>query len=322
MRSRHNAVETAGGVRRIHTGWVPASDPISELFVYGTLSPGSERWGLLEEYSTSVEPDSAAGIVFDTDHEYPGAKFDCTLTIRDRIQGTRVSLSSDDLGACFELLDEVEGVGEELFHRIVVTLDSGVQAWTYQLSADPPRANLVASGSWENQAPAQVDLPSGIGLLNFTEARVIGALIEKALATPQNYPLSLNSLVAACNQSSSREPVTDFEEAEVVDVLTQGKDRGLLRFVHPRSGHGVTKYRQVLDEYLELDEASTALLGVLLLRGPQTARELRDRTSRMHDFEGTEDVVATLIDLATRGHVVRLDRLPGQRDERWMQLLT
>lgn len=297
-------------------------DRITELFVYGTLSPGSQRWSFLEEYSTAVEPDSAAGIIFTTDGDYPGAKFDCTRTIRDRIQGSRVTLSPEDVTTCFALLDEVEGVPDELFHRIVITLDSDRQAWAYQLTADPTETEAVSSGSWRKQTADAPDLPSGVGLLNFTEARVLGSLIEKALATPQNYPLSLNSLVAACNQSSSREPVTNISEDDVADVLTTGKDRGLLRFVHPRSGHGVTKYRQVLDEFLELDEASTALLGVLLLRGPQTARELRDRTSRMHDFESTEDVVVTLIDLATRGHAVRLDRQPGQRDERWLQLLT
>jgi len=301
---------------------VPSQHRIAELFVYGTLSPGSQRWGFLEEFSTAVESDSAAGIIFNTDGDYPGAKFDCTRTIRDRIKGSRVSLSTEDIGACFELLDELEGVTDELFHRIVITLDSGQKAWTYQLTADPPRAAALTSGSWVVQTTEAPSLPSGVGLLSFTEARVLGSLIEKAMATPQNYPLSLNSLVAACNQSSSRDPVTNISEDEVTKVLKSGKDRGLLRFVHPRSGHGVTKYRQVLDEFLELEEAATALIAVLLLRGPQTARELRDRTSRMYDFDGTEDVVVTLIDLATRGHVVRLDPQPGQRDERWVELLT
>lgn len=301
---------------------MPSQHRIAELFVYGTLSPGSQRWGFLEEFSTAVESDSAAGIIFNTDGDYPGAKFDCTRTIRDRIKGSRVSLSTEDIGACFELLDELEGVTDELFHRIVITLDSGQKAWTYQLTADPPRAAALTSGSWVVQTTEAPSLPSGVGLLSFTEARVLGSLIEKAMATPQNYPLSLNSLVAACNQSSSRDPVTNISEDEVTKVLKSGKDRGLLRFVHPRSGHGVTKYRQVLDEFLELEEAATALIAVLLLRGPQTARELRDRTSRMYDFDGTEDVVVTLIDLATRGHVVRLDPQPGQRDERWVELLT
>jgi len=301
---------------------VPSQHRIAELFVYGTLSPGSQRWGFLEEFSTAVESDSAAGIIFNTDGDYPGAKFDCTRTIRDRIKGSRVSLSTEDIGACFELLDELEGVTDELFLRIVITLDSGQKAWTYQLTADPPRAAALTSGSWVVQTTEAPSLPSGVGLLSFTEARVLGSLIEKAMATPQNYPLSLNSLVAACNQSSSRDPVTNISEDEVTKVLKSGKDRGLLRFVHPRSGHGVTKYRQVLDEFLELEEAATALIAVLLLRGPQTARELRDRTSRMYDFDGTEDVVVTLIDLATRGHVVRLDPQPGQRDERWVELLT
>ncbi len=301
---------------------MPGQQRIAELFVYGTLSPGSQRWGFLEEFSTAVESDSAAGIIFNTDGDYPGAKFDCTGTIRDRIKGSRVSLSTEDIDACFELLDELEGVTDELFHRIVITLDSGQKAWTYQLTADPSRADALTSGSWVVQTTETPSLPSGVGLLSFTEARVLGSLIEKAMATPQNYPLSLNSLVAACNQSSSRDPVTNISEDEVTKVLKSGKDRGLLRFVHPRSGHGVTKYRQVLDEFLELEEAATALIAVLLLRGPQTARELRDRTSRMHDFGGTEDVVVTLIDLATRGHVVRLDPQPGQRDERWVELLT
>ena len=141
------------------------------------------------------------------------------------------------------------------------------------------------------------------------------------MATPQNYPLSINALVAACNQRNSREPVTDLTEQEILDVLATGKERKLIRLVHPRSGLGVTKYRQVLHEFLQIDDAQSALLCVLLLRGSQTARELRDRTERLHNFSDTTDVETLLVQMADEGHVIRLDRRPGQRDERWAQLL-
>ncbi len=153
---------------------------------------------------------------------------------------------------------------------------------------------------------------------------MLGALIEKGLATPQNYPLSLNALVAACNQTTNRDPITDLGESEVERLLEEAKVDGLARFVHPRSGRGVTKYRHVVDEVLRLEPGELALIGVLLLRGPQTVNELRTRTERLAPFGDNTEVEQALDALARReprGLVVRLEREPGHRERRWIQLL-
>lgn len=160
--------------------------------------------------------------------------------------------------------------------------------------------------------------------LGTVEARVIGSLAEKQLTTPQQYPLTLNALVLACNQSSNRDPVVAFEEAVVEAALSSLKDAGLVRFVHPSHGRSVIRYRQVLDERLGLSSAGLALLAVLLLRGPQTVGELRARTERMADFADLGALEAELGRLANLPEpLVRpLSRQPGQKEERWAQLLT
>src|SRR5271165_6337389 len=125
--------------------------------------------------------------------------------------------------------------------------------------------------------------------LSPVEARVIGSLAEKQLTTPQQYPLTLNALVLACNQSSNREPVVDYDDTIVETALSTLKDAKLLRFVHPSHGRSVTRYRQVMDEHFGLDARGLAVLAVLILRGPQTLGELRARTERMADFEHIDD---------------------------------
>jgi uncharacterized protein YceH (UPF0502 family) len=156
------------------------------------------------------------------------------------------------------------------------------------------------------------------------EARVVGGLAEKQLTTPQQYPLSLNALVLACNQTSNREPVVDYEESLVEVALSSLKAGGWVRFVHPSHGRSVIRYRQVLDEKLGLDERRLALMAVLLLRGPQTGGELRARTERMADFESIAAIESDLERMAAEPEplVVRLPRRPGQKEERWAQLLT
>ncbi len=156
------------------------------------------------------------------------------------------------------------------------------------------------------------------------EGRIIGSLIEKQLATPAQYPLTLNSLLSACNQSSNRDPVVSYDERTLDAALVSLKEAGLVRFVHPSHGRSVIRYRQVLDEKLGLDELRLALVGVLLLRGPQTVGELRARTERMARFDGIAAVEADL-EALTRGSdplVLRLPRRPGQKEERWVQLLS
>lgn len=159
--------------------------------------------------------------------------------------------------------------------------------------------------------------------LTVSQARVLGALLEKELVTPDSYPMTLNALVAACNQTSNREPIIHFEAAQVETAALTLKSKGLLRVVYPGAGERATKYRQVADEALELTAAERALVCLLLLRGAQTTAELRARADRLHAFESTDAVEALLRGLAGREEplVARIERLPGQKEARWIQLL-
>ena len=159
--------------------------------------------------------------------------------------------------------------------------------------------------------------------LDPVEARLIGALVEKQMTTPQQYPLTLNALVAACNQTSSRNPVVSYDDRTVESALTRLKEKRLLRFVFPSHGRSVTRYRQVLEEVLPLERRQLALLAVLLLRGPQTLGELRSRTERMAEFASLDEVDDELDDLASREEplVARLPREPGRKETRYAQLL-
>lgn len=159
--------------------------------------------------------------------------------------------------------------------------------------------------------------------LDGAEARVVGSLVEKQLTTPQQYPLTLNSLTLACNQASNRDPVVSFTEAEVQAALDSLKQKGLVRFVLPSHGRSVVRYRHVLDESLALDPRQLSLVAVLLLRGPQTVGELRTRSERMARFESTAEVESDLEGLTRWDDplVARLPRRPGQKEERWTQLL-
>jgi uncharacterized protein YceH (UPF0502 family) len=154
-------------------------------------------------------------------------------------------------------------------------------------------------------------------------ARALGCLLEKQLATPQYYPLTLNALVAACNQTSNREPVTAYAEAEVADALADLREQSLVRIVHS-SGNRVPKYRHVLDDTWALDDAHRAVLAVLLLRGPQTLGELRARTERLATFDSLDEIAEVLRLLAVREVPLArlLDRQPGQKEARYAQLLT
>jgi uncharacterized protein len=156
--------------------------------------------------------------------------------------------------------------------------------------------------------------------LTAAHGRVVGGLVEKQLTTPQQYPLTLNALVAACNQTSNRDPVTAYADHEVLAALEELKAAKLVRFVLPSHGRSVVRYRQVLDEVLGLDDPQLAVLAVLLLRGPQTIAELRVRTERMAALDSISHELELL---AGRQDplVERLDRQPGQKEERWRQLL-
>jgi uncharacterized protein YceH (UPF0502 family) len=159
--------------------------------------------------------------------------------------------------------------------------------------------------------------------LTAEQTRVLGCLAEKEATTPDAYPLSTNALVLACNQRSSREPVVDYDESTVTATMTSLRELGLARTARGE-GSRVYKHSHLLREALELDGAALAVLSVLMLRGPQTAGELRTRTERQHAFASLESVEQTLGALAARGEplVERLPRGPGQKEARWTQLLS
>jgi uncharacterized protein YceH (UPF0502 family) len=152
------------------------------------------------------------------------------------------------------------------------------------------------------------------------EIRVLGCLIEKQRTTPDAYPLSLNSLRLACNQATNRDPVVAYEEREIKAALDRMSNRGWTRFASGASSRAL-KYRHLLDEELELSGPELSLLGVLMLRGAQTVGELKQRSERLHRFESIAEIAETLDALAQREFVERLERRPGQKEERWRQLL-
>ena len=160
-------------------------------------------------------------------------------------------------------------------------------------------------------------------LLNDIEARVLGALVEKDITTPDYYPLSLNALVNACNQKNNRDPVMNLEESAVRDALNGLQEDGL---AGPASGADsrVTKYEHRLQEAFNFSRGETAVLCVLLLRGPQTPGELRGRTERMHHFEDLEAVQSNLQKLMQRDPplVAVLPRQPGTKESRYAHLLS
>ena len=152
------------------------------------------------------------------------------------------------------------------------------------------------------------------------EIRVLGCLIEKQRTTPDAYPLSLNALRLACNQATNRDPVVAYEEREIKAALDRMSNRGWTRFASGVSSRAL-KYRQLLNEALGLSESEISLLGVLMLRGPQTVGELKQRSERLHRFGSVAEVVEVLDGLTQRELVARLARRPGQKEERWQQLL-
>ncbi|PYS33781.1 MAG: DUF480 domain-containing protein [Acidobacteria bacterium] len=160
-------------------------------------------------------------------------------------------------------------------------------------------------------------------ILSDTEVRVLGSLIEKEITTPEYYPLSLNALVAACNQSSNRNPVTHFDEATVAGATDSLREKKLIHLVE-RSESRVTRYRHVLYEAMNLGRPAIAVMCVLMLRGPQTVGEIRTRSNRLYDFSTLEEVETTLNSLMSREPplIVRLPRQSGQKEVRYAHLLS
>ncbi len=159
--------------------------------------------------------------------------------------------------------------------------------------------------------------------LNAVEVRVLGTLIEKDMTTPDYYPMSLNSLVNACNQKTNREPVTGYVDSAVLEALEALRGKQLAVFVH-ESGSRVEKYRHRLGESFNFTRGELAVMAVLMLRGPQTVAELRERAARLHVFDDNLAVEHTLHRLESREEqplVKLLPRLQGMKEPRWAQLL-
>ncbi len=157
--------------------------------------------------------------------------------------------------------------------------------------------------------------------LDAIEVRVLGCLIEKQRTTPDAYPLSLNALRLACNQTTNRDPVVSYDEEMIRGALHR---LGRRRYTRLASGHSsrAAKYRHLLDEALEIDKADQAVLAVLLLRGDQTPGELKQRTERMQGFAGLDKVQDVLTALIDRGLVAQLARRPGQKEDRFRHRLS
>ena len=152
------------------------------------------------------------------------------------------------------------------------------------------------------------------------ELRVLGCLLEKQRTTPDQYPLSLNALRLACNQTTNRDPIVAYDEREIHEALQRLARRGWSRLASG-AGSRAAKYRQLLDEVLGLGGGELAVLCVLLLRGAQTPGELNQRTQRLHPFDGMDEIQQTLERLAERELAERLGRRPGQKEERYRHLL-
>ena len=161
-------------------------------------------------------------------------------------------------------------------------------------------------------------------ILTDIETRVLGALVEKQITTPEYYPLTLNALTAACNQKNNRYPVTAYSEDAVAQAVESLREKNLV-YVFYGSTSRVPKYKHVVPEVLHLTPPETALMCVLMLRGPQTPGELRGNASRMFDFSGLDEVEQTLAGLMSHEPdqlVTRLPRQPGQKEVRFAHLLS
>ncbi len=156
--------------------------------------------------------------------------------------------------------------------------------------------------------------------LSEAEARVLGSLMEKQLTTPETYPLTLNALVTACNQKTSREPVTHYSSGEVQQVVNSLRDRDLIEVEY---GSRADRFNQRLSKHLYLDKPQQALLTIMLLRGPQTVGDLFARTQRMAAFDSTESVSTQLEILCQKvtPFLIQIPRQSGQREDRYMHLL-
>jgi uncharacterized protein YceH (UPF0502 family) len=159
--------------------------------------------------------------------------------------------------------------------------------------------------------------------LNEIEARVLGSLVEKQLTTPEYYPLTLNALTAACNQKTNRDPVVSYYDEMITAAVDSLRDKNLVYLFYGSSSR-VVKYKHMLPNVYDLSPPEVAVICVMLLRGPQTVGELRERTGRLYEFSGIGEVNETLERLMRRDEplVAKLERQPGQKEARFAHLLS
>jgi uncharacterized protein YceH (UPF0502 family) len=165
-----------------------------------------------------------------------------------------------------------------------------------------------------------MDSNQTLAQLSAEEQRVLGSLIEKSRTTPDYYPMSINGLQSACNQKTSRSPIVQYDEETIVETLNSLKKKSLISTATGGSSR-VVKYKHNLGIVYPLVPAELALIGLLLLRGPQTPGELNTNSGRLYEFESIEEVQSTLQDLSKRGFVKALERRPGQKEVRYVHLL-
>lgn len=159
--------------------------------------------------------------------------------------------------------------------------------------------------------------------LTLNEVRVLASLVEKQLTTPEYYPLTLNALTAACNQKSNRDPVMSLGDTEIQAAIDSLRDQSLV-YLYYGTGTRTVKYKHMLPGVFELDAGGVAVITALMLRGPQTIGEIRERSGRMHEFGDLNEVQEALDDLSRRDEplLVRLERQPGQKEARYAHLLS
>jgi uncharacterized protein len=156
-------------------------------------------------------------------------------------------------------------------------------------------------------------------MLTPEEVRVLGSLLEKEMSTPEYYPLTLNALVAACNQKTSRSPVVSYDDKTILGALARLEKK---RLVWQSSLGRVPKYEQSFVKNTKLINSEAAVLSMLMLRGPQTIGEIKIHTERLYDFADLEKVNEALLDLIDAGFIVKSPRMPGQKDSRYAHLLS
>ena len=195
-----------------------------------------------------------------------------------------------------------------------------VDFFVVDILKQPREQTMMINDNSDQPEQGEVDEVQDEAMLSPLEARILGALMEKQLTTPDAYPLTLNSLVLACNQKTSREPIMNLDEGEVQHALYELQTRKLVEFEY---GSRANKFKQCLTRTLHFDDAEHAIFCIMLLRGSQTVNELLSRSRRMHEFESAVEVNELLVKLMSKISplIIKMPQQSGQREERVMHLL-